>query len=89
MTNKILTDLMGKYGNVQRVEDTLQIPPETDVTLFVAVGSDPLIVRKVSQLELLAEVAIASTVKSEHYVVAYQDIRSIKIATGRGRTTGY
>ena len=77
MTQKVLADVLMKYGRADRQDDLLRLASDTTVSLFVSVGEETLNIHRVNALELLHDVLVIHTSRQERYVVVYEDVRAI------------
>lgn len=80
MTSKVLIDVLIHHAGGVREGDEVRLGRDSDITLFAAVGNDTLAVERVVSLDCRPEVLIAATHRQEHYVLAYEDIRAVRIA---------
>lgn len=79
---------MTSEGRCQRDGDTLIVPDDTKATLFVSVGSETLVIEKVSAVTIGAETLTVRTGRDERYAVVHEDVRALRFASKSGRA-GY
>ncbi len=82
MTSELLTDILGKHAGCEREGETFAVAANTEVTVFAALGSEPLIVERVSSITLDKGVVIVDTSRSERYFFAYEDVRAVRMQRG-------
>lgn len=63
-------------------------PDGESITIYVSMGLEPLIVDRVTAVELADEMATLITAKKERYFVAYEDLRAVRFG-GQGPGPGY
>jgi hypothetical protein len=88
MTAQELSSLLVQHGKFEKEGDTLRVPSGSELSLFVAVGAEPLIIDRVSQLQLDQTVLIATTGRQERYLVSYADVRAVRLSRS-GSGPGY
>ena len=54
---------------------------DSEVTLYATLGQEALAIDRVTEIELDDEVAIVITRRHERYVLAYEDVRAIRVAS--------
>jgi hypothetical protein len=88
MTSKVITEVMTSEGGCQREGDTLRVPDDIKATLFVSVGSETLVIEKVSAVTVGGEALVVRTGRDERYAVVAEDVRAMRFASKGGRA-GY
>jgi hypothetical protein len=88
MTEKVITDLLTRYGNCTRDGQALTVADDTDLTVFVGLGTEPLIIERVVRIDLEEQVLVLSTARRERYAVAHEDVRSLRFGS-REPSAGY
>jgi hypothetical protein len=87
MTKQVIESLLAKQG-VKADGDTLAIPEEAAASVYISMGLEPLIVDRVASLKLTKDAVIVTTRRREQYLVAYEDVRAVRIADSE-RPVGY
>ncbi|HUH04533.1 MAG TPA: hypothetical protein VML75_21200 [Kofleriaceae bacterium] len=64
------------------------MPNDIKATLFVSVGSETLVIERVSAVTLGNETLVVRTTRDERYAVVQEDVRAVRFATKGGRA-GY
>lgn len=80
MTSKTLTEVLLTLAAGVRDGDEIKIGRDTAATLFVALGNETLTIDRITAVECKADVLIASTQRNERFVLAYEDVRALRIA---------
>jgi hypothetical protein len=93
MDPKVLTALLTRHMECsqQTARDGLKfsMPSGAEVTLFVSTGEESLVVEKVRELILEADLVVATTSREERFAFLCRDLRALR-ATGSGRSgAGY
>ncbi len=73
-----LTKLLTSYGNCTEKAGEYAVSEGNAVTLYVGIGNETLMVTSIESLKFEEEMVIATTDKKEMYVVAVEDIRSLR-----------
>jgi hypothetical protein len=89
MTHKALSEILTKYGDARHSGMRMEIPPRVEATFYVALGEESLVIDKVRLVELEAEFMVATTARSERFVVLYEDVRAVRFGSGTTGTAGY
>lgn len=84
MTSKVLIDVLID-ANGKREGDVISMDSDADVTLFASVGNHTLTVDRIAAVECRNDVLIASTRKSDRFVLAYEDVRAVRIGAVRNK----
>lgn len=79
---------MTSEGGCQRDDDTLIVPDNIKATLFVSVGSETLVIERVSAVTVGHETLVVRTTRDERYAVVHEDVRAVRFAAKGGRA-GY
>ena len=88
MKRQVLSDLLTRHADVKADGDSLNVAEDAEVSLFVAMGIEPLVIDRISSLKLEDEALVAATRRNERYVIAYEDVRAVRVHDGSGRA-GY
>lgn len=57
----------------------MRLGQDYEVTLYASIGQESLAIDRVTEIELDHEVAIVATRRHERYVLAYEDVRAIRV----------
>ena len=87
MTQKVLTDVLMKYGPAEREGDEVRLGKDAEASVFVSVGDETLTLQRVGAVELHHDYLVISTRRDEHYVMAYEDVRVVRFGP-RGKKAG-
>lgn len=79
MKADVLTQILTKQAGARKEGPGYLIPSDVEVTLFVALEGETLSVQRVIRLEITDTLAIAETSRGEHFVLAAEDIRALKL----------
>lgn len=82
MTSKVFIDVLQNVGGV-REGDTIRVDGDADITLFVSLGIQTLTIDRIAEVECRDDILIASTRKNDRYVLAYEDVRAVRIGANR------
>lgn len=88
MKRQVLQDLLTRHADVKVEGDSLNVAADVEVSVYVAMGSEPLVIDRISSLKLESEAVVAATRRNERYLIAYEDLRAVRIHDGSGRA-GY
>lgn len=88
MKRQVLEDLLTRHGDVKADGDSLHVASEAEVSVYVAMGIEPLVIDRIASLKLEGDAVVASTRRNERYLIAYEDVRAVRIHDGSGRA-GY
>jgi hypothetical protein len=89
MKTKALVEVLSSNGNCTHKDDTIEIPEGTEVSLYVSLGSETLVVSGLATIQLMDEMLLASTRKGEAYAIVSEDLRALRVGAGKtGRRTG-
>ena len=88
MKRQVLEDLLTRHADVKVDGDSLTVADETELSAFVAMGIEPLVIDRISSLTLEADAIVATTRRNERYLIAYEDLRAIRVHDG-GSRAGY
>jgi hypothetical protein len=80
MTRQVLEELLSRHGNVKVDGDTIHIVDQAQLSVYVGVGTEPLIIDRVAWLQLDRHAVIVATRRSEKYFVAYEDVRALRMS---------
>ena len=84
MKSKVLVDvLLNANGN--RDGDVISMDANADITLFASVGNHTLTIDRVMSVECQEDVLIATTRKHDRFVLAYEDVRALRIGSVRNK----
>jgi hypothetical protein len=89
MTHKALSEILTKYGDARQSGTRVEIPPKTDVTFYAALGEESLVIDRIRQVELDSEFVVATTARSEKFVLLYEDVRAVRFGGGPSAGAGY
>lgn len=81
MTSKVLSDVLTRHGKGVQEGQIVRLEHDAEVTVFATIGQETLAIERVAELNLEHEVVVVTTRRSEHYVLAYEDVRSIRFAS--------
>lgn len=84
MTSKVLSDVLTRHGKGAQEGQIVRLQQDTEVTVFASIGQECLAIERVAEFNLEHEVVVLTTRRSEHYVLAYEDVRSIRFASASG-----
>lgn len=84
----MLQDLLTRHADVKVDGDCLNVADDVEVSVYVAMGIEPLVIDRISSFKLESEAIVASTRRNERYLIAYEDLRAIRVHDGSGRA-GY
>lgn len=82
MTSKVLIDVL-ENANGTREGDLINIDKDANITLFASIGNQTLTIDRVAAVDCRSDVVIATTGKNDKFVLAYEDVRAIRIAAPR------
>ncbi len=88
MKRQVLEDVLTRQAGGVREGDSLVFTDGTELSLYIAMGIEPLVIDKVSALSLEEDTVVARTRREEKYVCAYEDVRAVRVSGG-GRSAGY
>jgi len=80
MQHKNLIDILGRQSAV-RDGDAWVVPAGVQVTVYLSLDEESLIIDKVTRLELTADLAMISTQRRERYAVELEGIRALRFHT--------
>jgi len=80
MTAKVLETILTNHGRCTRDGNSVIVPEDTEASIYIALGSEPLIIDRVRQVDLEDGIAIIKTIRREVYVVAYEDVRAARFS---------
>lgn len=89
MKRQVLEDLLVRHGDAKADGDTLIIPDDTEASLYIAMGYEPFVVDRVSALKLEGEAVVAKTRRNERYLIAYEDLRAVRLSDEGSHRAGY
>jgi len=78
MIAKVLSKILAEHSACERKQDRFLVEEGTQLTLFVAVGSEALEVERVRELSLLDDWVMATTARGEQYHFAYDDLGAVR-----------
>jgi hypothetical protein len=81
--------MLARHAEAKADGDALVIPAGTEASLYIAMGLEPLVIDRVSDLLLESEAIVAKTRRKERYVVAYEDIRAVRLSPEGSGRAGY
>lgn len=67
----------------------MTIADGTEVSLYIAMGIEPLVVDRVASVSLEAESLVAATRRKERYIIAYEDLRAVRLSDENSGRAGY
>lgn len=88
MIQKVLTDVLLKYGQAQRDGDLVRLSRDVEVNIFVNVGDQTLNINRIDSVERMSEILVFTTQRHERYIVSHEDVRAVHIKAP-GAKTGY
>lgn len=90
MTSKVLADILDRHGKCDRDGNLFSIPAKTNATIYASFGGDPLIIERVSTIDLDAEVCAVTTSRNDRYILVYEDVRALRFAVVKdSKIAGY
>jgi hypothetical protein len=89
MTHKALSEILTKYGDARQTGARVELPPSLEVTFYAALGEEGLIIDRVRSVDLEAEYLVATTSRTERFIVLYEDVRAVRIGNGSAGHAGY
>ncbi|HEU5056790.1 MAG TPA: hypothetical protein VFU21_09690 [Kofleriaceae bacterium] len=89
MTHKALSEILTKYGDARQSGARVEVPPRLEVTFYAALGEESLVIDRIRTVELEAEYVVATTTRSERFIVLYEDVRAVRIGAGAAGHAGY
>ena len=89
MKRQVFEDLLTRHADVKADGDALIVAEGTEVSLYVAMGIEPLVIDRIASLKLEHEALVASTRRKERYLIAYEDLRAIRVLGADAARTGY
>ena len=88
MTHQALAKIVARHGAATQTENRLELPATAELTLFVALADEALLVERVRTMELEDEYVVAHTSRGERFVVLYGDVRAVRFASSQA-SAGY
>lgn len=85
----MLEDLLKRHAGVKADGDAMHVPDGTEVSLYVAMGIEPLVLDKITSLKFEAEAIVANTRRKEIYLIAYEDLRALRVHDDDAGRAGY
>ena len=67
----------------------MEIPPRLEITFYAALGEESLVIDRIRTVELEAEYLVATTSRTERFVVLYEDVRAVRIGASNAGAAGY
>lgn len=89
MTHKALSEILTKYGDARQTGARVEIPPALELTFYAALGEESLVIDRVRIVDLEAEYLVATTTRTERFVVLYEDVRAVRFGAGTAGAAGY
>ena len=89
MTHKALSEILTKYGDARQTGARVEVPPRLEVTFYAALGEESLVIDRIRSIELEAEYLVATTARTERFVVLYEDVRAVRFGAGTAGAAGY
>jgi hypothetical protein len=88
MKRQVLEDLLTRHADVKVDGDSINVADDAEVSVYIAMGIEPLVIDRISSLKLEGEALVAQTRRNERYLIAYEDLRAVRVHHG-GSRTGY
>jgi hypothetical protein len=88
MTHKALSEILARQAGGTSKGNRLELPTAAELTLFAAFADEGLQVERVRAVELENEYVVVHTAKQERFVLLYEDIRAVRVASGQA-SAGY
>ena len=88
MTEKVLADVLANEGRALKQDAAYVIPPETQATVYVNLGTEALVIERIKALKL-GDIVVAETTRGERYALAYEDVRAVRFSERAGYSAGY
>lgn len=79
MTSDLLAEILTEHGPCERHENTIQVPAQSALSLYVTLASENLIVERIASIRLETGVAVVATSRSETFFFTYDDIRAVRV----------
>jgi hypothetical protein len=79
-----ISDIFAKHIGAKREGSVLLMPPETDVTLFLALPGETLAVAKIIRIEIAEPMLVCDTSRGDRVVCLADDIRAVRGEKGEG-----
>ena len=89
MTHKALSEILTKYGDARQTGARVEIPPRLEITFYAALGEESLVIDRIRTVDLEAEYLVATTSRTERFVVLYEDVRAVRIGASNAGAAGY
>lgn len=89
MTHKALSEILTKYGDARQSGVRIEVPPRLEVTFYAALGEESLVIDRIRVVELETEYVVATTARSERFIVLYEDVRAVRFGAGAAGAAGY
>lgn len=67
----------------------IEVPPRLEVTFYAALGEESLVIDRIRVVELETEYVVATTARSERFIVLYEDVRAVRFGAGAAGAAGY
>jgi hypothetical protein len=90
MKRQVLHETLHRHAALGEHDAVLEVGEDQEVSLYIGigVGSEPLIIDRIKLLALESEVLVAETRRREKYLIAYEDVRAVRVSLG-DRSAGY
>lgn len=89
MKTKALVEVLSSNDNCTHKDGTIEIGEGTEVSLYISLGSETLIVSGLATIKIVDEMLLANTRKGETYALVSEDLRALRVGAGKtGRRTG-
>jgi hypothetical protein len=89
MKTKALVEVLSSNDNCTHKDGTIEIGEGTEVSLYISLGSETLVVGGLSSIKVQDEMLLANTRKGEVYALVSEDLRALRVGEGKsGRRTG-
>ncbi len=70
-------------------DQTMEIPNETNLSLFVEVGTETITIAQVKKLLAKVDILLATTKRGDDYAFHYDKLAMIRVSYKEGNRTGY
>ncbi len=88
MKPKVLNEVLVAHAEGVLEDHTVRIKRESNTSLIVSMGYGTLTIERVISVECMPDVLVATTHRGERYILAYEDVRVVRVGVG-GKRTGY
>lgn len=78
----MITDMLTRHGRATTKGEQLVVADGVETTVYVNVGIEPLVIDRVIAMTLEKDAAVVHTRRDEVYLVAYEDVRALRVCAG-------